>query len=110
MSWLTNRRSCNTYICPEHKYVAKSNAEYWHEYIEFDKGKINASNSFLCVDCQKPLINMGTRWRAPKKRNDKAWKQISAGNIWWNKKVIKAHSEHANDHITKYFNKQMSER
>jgi hypothetical protein len=31
---------------------------------------------------------MGSRWRPPKKNNDKAWAKIARGDIWWDDKAI----------------------
>lgn len=105
MSWLTGLRGASTYICPEHRYVAKSAIwDFWSK----------AENSFVCPTCRKKLIDMGTRWRPPKKNNDKAWKKVLAGDIWWDKKALaKGHvynSEYNNNHITKHYLKQLAER
>lgn len=29
------------------------------------------------------MDNMGYRWRAPKKNDNKAWKRIGGGDKWW---------------------------
>lgn len=41
--------------------------------------------------CNKPghvVKSAPTRWRAPKKNNLKAWKQITDGDIWWDQSAI----------------------
>lgn len=38
--------------------------------------------------CGHEKIYMSHKWRAPKKDNDKAWKMIEAGDIWWDKKAV----------------------
>lgn len=34
------------------------------------------------------MMNMGRRWRAPKKVNNRAWHRIERGDIWWDTKHI----------------------
>ena len=34
------------------------------------------------------VMYMSSKWRAPKKSDDKAWKRIEAGDIWWDKKAL----------------------
>lgn len=57
------------------------------------------SSTFVCIGCrvtakrcwnEKPkcynghtMVNMGTRWRAPKQYNHRAWQRIAVGDIWW---------------------------
>ena len=45
-------------------------------------------NTFTCPKCSTSLLNMGKRWRPPKKTNDKAWRKIANGDYWWDVKVI----------------------
>lgn len=145
MGWLTGQRSSSTYICPEDRYVVKNDP--YTSYAppsEDPPRRLHIQRSYVCPTCDKPLINMGTRWRAPKKINDKAWKRILKGDIWWDDKAIdskinKARNkwqpwsgkrkrpahyytqssevrraanniEYINDHMIKYYLKQMVER
>ena len=50
---------------------------------------------YVCAECReinKPCnhetIRVGSNWSAPRKTNDKAWKLIASGDIWWNKRRI----------------------
>lgn len=52
-------------------------------------------NKSICVTCRTvdlpcshEKIVVGYRWRPPKKNNDKAWKRIAAGDIWWDKRAV----------------------
>lgn len=38
--------------------------------------------------CEHEKISCGYKWAAPRKTNDKAWKRIADGDIWWDKKRI----------------------
>lgn len=110
MSWLTGQHGAHTYICPEDRYVVKSN-----EYSSFlDGSRLDIQKSFTCPTCRKPLINMWGKWRAPKKRNDKAWNGIVNGDVWWDKKsLLRSHvynSEYNNAHLTKRFLEQLAAR
>ena len=49
----------------------------------------------VCVTCrtvngschhEKLVVNY--RWRPPKKTNNKAWKKIADGDIWWDKRAV----------------------
>lgn len=52
----------------------------------------------VCVKCKtvslvsncghETILVVNSKWRAPKKSNRKAWKEIAAGNIWWDHKAI----------------------
>lgn len=41
-----------------------------------------------CQFCRQPMHAMYYKWRAPKKKDDKAWKIIEAGDWYWDKKAI----------------------
>lgn len=41
-----------------------------------------------CNKCGKVTLMVCSKWRAPSKRNEKAWKLIESGDIWWDKKAI----------------------
>lgn len=41
-----------------------------------------------CPGCGESGKNMGTKWRAPKLSNTKAWKLIEAGDYLWDKRAI----------------------
>lgn len=60
--------------------------------------RICGSMSSVCVECRTVDLPCGhtdqiqvdgVRWRAPKKHNDKAWKLIAAGDIWWDKRYMR---------------------
>jgi hypothetical protein len=53
----------HTYICIPDRYVSKRDSP--------------------CPHCGEDLLYMGTRWRAPKKGNDRAWKRIEKGDYLW---------------------------
>ena len=36
-----------------------------------------------CPQCGEPGIAMGTKWRAPKSNDEKAWKRIESGDFLW---------------------------
>lgn len=38
--------------------------------------------------CGHEGTHVGSRWRAPKKSDDKAWKRIENGDWWWDDKAI----------------------
>jgi hypothetical protein len=38
--------------------------------------------------CEHEKINTGHKWAAPRKTNDKAWKMIAEGDIWWDKRRV----------------------
>lgn len=40
-----------------------------------------------CTRCGVAATYMGTRWRAPKQHDLKAWKAIANGNVWWDHKA-----------------------
>lgn len=50
----------------------------------------------VCVECRKVDVPCnhekisvdGNRWRAPKMNNNKAWKLIESGDIWWDKRYM----------------------
>lgn len=64
-----------------------------------------ANSTFVCIGCRvtakrdhfwvRPpkcynghsMINMGSRWRAPKWHNHRAWQRIAVGDIWWEDKA-----------------------
>lgn len=59
------------------------------------------NNTFICIPCRiadkyggvckrcgESMRSMGSRWSAPRKTNDRAWKRIEVGDIWWDKKKI----------------------
>jgi hypothetical protein len=99
MSWLTGQHGASTYICPEHRYVTKSN-----DYSSYLEGsRLSIQKSFNCPTCREPLIDMGTKWRAPKKKNDKAWHMIEAGFPLWDKKAVDKQDYRASD-STEYSN------
>lgn len=91
MSWLTGNRGANTYICIDCRYVTKSSVDYDYNYsVPREEGRRNHTvNSFTCPKCQTKLLDMGMRWRPPKKNNHKAWKMIANGDYWWDKKAVK---------------------
>lgn len=60
--------SNSTYCCAGCRFVAKGMA--------------------TCPQCSNPMMHMGTKWRAPKKNNDKAWARINCGDFWWEKDAI----------------------
>jgi hypothetical protein len=38
------------------------------------------------MHCEHEKIYCGKKWAAPRKNNDKAWKLIESGDIWWDKR------------------------
>lgn len=46
------------------------------------------ANKGAHCSCGQSMHYMGTKWRAPKKNNIKAWKHILNGHIWWNKRAV----------------------
>lgn len=42
------------------------------------------------------MIGMNYRWRAPKKNNDKAWKIIASGQLYWETPNAYIHESHRN--------------
>jgi hypothetical protein len=36
-----------------------------------------------CPTCGEEGIKMGTKWRAPKKNNERAWKRVQSGDFLW---------------------------
>lgn len=46
------------------------------------------AGTIVCTRCGVTGLNMGTKWRAPKANNLKAWKQIAEGVYWWDEKAI----------------------
>lgn len=56
-------RSNSTYMCPVDRRVMKGTA--------------------YCSDCKQMGINMGKRWRAPRRNDHSAWKQIQSGDYLW---------------------------
>lgn len=57
------------------------------------------STKSFCVECRgkiTPQHNeshtthyVSSKWRAPRRNNDAAWKRIAAGEIWWDRKAIR---------------------
>jgi hypothetical protein len=52
-------------------------------------------HKFVCAvcrtvdkDCQHEKIVVSAKWRAPKKRNHKAWKRIANGELLWDSVAI----------------------
>lgn len=56
------------------------------------------STRSFCVECRGGLTAehldthtthmVSSRWRAPSKHNDLAWKRIAKGEIWWDRRAI----------------------
>lgn len=74
-----------------------------------------SNSTYMCIPCrsgngcltkQHETIYMGRRWRAPKRTNDRAWKMIEAGDVWWDKKALAkkkgfSHAEWTKDYLWK---------
>jgi hypothetical protein len=110
MGWLTGRRCSSTYICPEHRYVVKNDP-----YTSYDETshKLDIQRSSTCPTCNKSLINMGTRWRAPRKKDNRSWSKILNGDIWWDQKALDKISENhyvTNLYYTNYYREQLAKR
>jgi hypothetical protein len=41
---------------------------------------------YLCPQCGKTGIQMGMKWRAPKKTDEKAWQRVQRGDFLWENK------------------------
>lgn len=72
---MQHKSSTTIYYCVECRIAQKSAG--WDE----------ATETVICSR-RHPMKMAGSRWRAPKKNNHKAWKQIAAGDIWWDKSAI----------------------
>lgn len=42
----------------------------------------------VTVGCEHEKLVVSSKWRAPSKNNDRAWKRIEAGEIWWDRNAI----------------------
>ena len=60
--------SRSTYVCVPCRHVGK--------------------DSGYCPQCREPMRHMGTRWRPPKKRNDRAWKQLEQNRTLWDEAAV----------------------
>ena len=45
-------------------------------------------DSAYCPTCGEPMLNMGSRWRPPKKNNERAWKQIEQKRYLWDEAAV----------------------
>lgn len=43
---------------------------------------------YTCPRCGGSMLDMGTRWRAPKKSNKRAWARVDKGDYWWDDRAL----------------------
>lgn len=51
--------------------------------------RVDATAPDTCRDCAGPMIQVSSRWRAPKRRNLRAWSRIAAGEVNWDRRAAR---------------------
>lgn len=41
-----------------------------------------------CGRCGHRVLVVPAKWRAPRRRNDRAWRAVAAGRVWWDDRAV----------------------
>lgn len=50
--------------------------------------RVDSEGLSHCLQCDGPVLHVGSRWRAPRKSQDGAWKRIAAGDVLWDHRAV----------------------
>jgi len=62
--------------------------KYGHQTSTYACFDCRIANKGARCSCAKPMHCMGTKWRAPKKNDIKAWKRVISGHRLWDQRAI----------------------
>lgn len=43
----------------------------------------------LCGRCNGPVLLVSSKWRAPRRTNDRAWRAVAGGNVLWDERAVR---------------------
>lgn len=50
---------------------------------------VTAVDDGACARCGASVLLVSSKWRAPRRTNDRVWKAVAVGNVLWDERAVR---------------------